>query len=125
MKHTQTSITRFLTLCMALIVAFTVSMMPTQSLAAGGSNAGGGGGGTPKPLELRVIGYVTSINYVNSTVTIGASYYGSSGLKVTSSTGISLNNINCSLGSILLGDWAEARYEYFTKNATKLTVTRI
>ena len=50
---------------------------------------------------------------------------GSGKLLVTSATKISLNNVNCSMNQIKLGDWAEARYNWTTKEATKLSVTRL
>lgn len=74
---------------------------------------------------MRVTGYVTAIDCVNSTLVVGASYYGNGGLEVTSSTSISLNNVNCDLSSIALGDWVEARYDCYTKSAMKLTCTRL
>lgn len=99
-----------------------LSVVSVPSIASGGGN---GGGGSTKPLEIRVTGYVTAIDYVNSTITIGASYYGSGSLKVSSSTSVSLNNVSCDFSAIQIGDWAEARYEYYTKVATKLSCTGV
>ena len=109
---------------MALLLTVGLFQANPTAQASGGSNSGGGGGGgSTKVYEARVTGYVTAIDYVNSTITVGASYYGSGALKVTSSTSISYNNVNCDLSGIQLGDWVEARYEYASKNATKLTAS--
>ncbi|MFO1459827.1 MAG: hypothetical protein U1G08_10490 [Verrucomicrobiota bacterium] len=113
-------LTAFVTLLLAF-VAFT----PPAVQAAGGGSGGGSGGGGSTVLEVRVTGYITAIDYANQTLTVGASYYGTGKLLVTSATKISLNNVNCSLNQIKLGDWAEARYNWTTKEATKLSVTRL
>lgn len=107
----------------ALALTAGVFLAPNGANAKGGTGGGGGGGNT-KPVESRVTGYVTAIDYSANTITIGASYYGSGALKVTGSTSISLNNANCDFGQLQLGDWVEARYIYSTKEATKLSVTR-
>ena len=105
----------------ALAALLTVGMLNLNQTA----NASGGGnsGGSTKVVEARVTGYVTAIDYVTSTITIGASYYGSGALKVTSSTSISYNNVSCELSAIKLGDWVEARFEWASKTATKLSAT--
>jgi hypothetical protein len=103
---------------LAGIVCATMTVVAVPSRASGGS--GGSGGGSNKPAEARVTGYVTAIDYQNCTITVGASYYGTGILKVTSDTNISFDNVNCDLTSIKLGDWMEARYDYSTHNATKL-----
>jgi hypothetical protein len=114
-----------MTAFVTLLLAF-VAFAPSAVQAAGGSNSGGGGGGGGSTiLEVRVTGYITAIDYVNQTLTVGASYYGTGKLLVTSATKISLNNVNCSLNQIKLGDWAEARYNWTTKEATRLSVTRL
>jgi hypothetical protein len=71
---------------------------------------GGSGGGSSKIVESRVTGYVTAIDYENGTIQIGASYYGSGTLVVTSDTYISFDNNSCSLEDLEIGDWVEARY---------------
>lgn len=104
----------------------TLGFSPNTASAKGGSGGGGGaGGGGVKTVEARVTGYVTAIDYVNKTVQIGASYYGSGLLNVTSSTDISLDNNSCDLDTIQLGQWCEARYDFATRNATKLSVTSV
>ncbi len=117
-------LTAFATLLLAF-AAFT----PSSVQAAGGGGGGGGGksggGGATTSVESRVTGYITAIDYTNQTLTVGASYYGSGKLLVTSATKVSLNNINCSMNQIKLGDWVEARYIWTTKEATKLSVTRL
>ena len=99
-------------------------LTPATVEAAGGkSGGGGGGGGGGSVTESRVTGYVTAIDYTAKTVQIGASYYGSGQLKVTSDTKISLNNINATFSDVKLGQWCEARYDFATKIATKLSNT--
>lgn len=88
---------------------------------SGGGSGGGGGGGSTATFTARVTGYVTAIDYVSRTITIGASYYGSGALKVDDNTQISLNNVSCSFEELTLGDWIEARYDYTTRIATKLS----
>ncbi|MBI3414404.1 MAG: hypothetical protein HY043_03645 [Verrucomicrobia bacterium] len=46
MKQHQTNNTSLLTSYLALLVAFTVGLMPVLSFASGGGTGGGGGGGT-------------------------------------------------------------------------------
>lgn len=119
-KLSASLLTTLLTLLVALSIA-----TPTKSFAAGKSKGGGGGGGGSTVSEARVTGYVTAIDYANSTLSIGASYYGSGALHITSATKISLDNLNCSLEQLQLGDWVEARYVYSnaTKLATKLSAS--
>lgn len=111
-----------LTLATALTLA-----APIGSYAAGGSNGGGGGGGggTPKVVEARVTGYVTAIDHSAGTISIGASYYGSGALKVTADTKYSFLSSGSGFTDIKLGDWAEARYLYTTREATKISVTSV
>ena len=91
-----------------------------------GGGGGGGGGGTPKlATEARVTGYVTAIDYVNHTITIGASYYGFGLLKVDANTKISFDNVNCTFEELAVGDWVEARYDYTTRTATKLSASGV
>ncbi len=97
------------------------SLPATASGKNGGGSGGGGGGGGSIAVVGRVTGYVTAIDYVNGTITIGASYYGNGILKVDDSTKISFNNVNCSFEDLALGDWIEARYDYTTRIATKLS----
>lgn len=113
-----------LTTLLTLLVALSITT-PTRSFAAGKSKGGGGGGGGSTVVEARVTGYVTAIDYANSTLSIGASYYGSGALHITSATKISLDNLNCSLEQIQLGNWVEARYVYSStaKLATKLSAS--
>ena len=108
-----------LTLLAALAVA-----LPNGALAKGGS----GGGGTPKApkvVESRVTGYVTAIDYSAGTISIGASYYGSGALKVTEDTSYSFLSSSSSFIDIKVGDWAEARYVWSTKEATKISITSV
>lgn len=108
----------------ALLASVAVAMLPNLASAAGGSKSGGGGGGggSVQPFEGRVTGYVTAIDYTNSTITIGASYYGNGKLTVNSSTKISMDNVNCGLDGLVLGDWVEARYD-INRVATRLSGT--
>lgn len=108
----------------AVALAVVIGGGPSLSLASGGTGGSGGGGGTPKPVELRVTGYVSAIDYAAGTISIGQSYYGSNSLKVDSSTRISINTVNASFTDIQLGDWTEARFIYPGLTATKLSVTR-
>jgi hypothetical protein len=110
-----------LTLLAALAVA-----LPQGAQAAGGSKSGGGGGGsTPKVVESVVTGYVTAIDYSAGTISIGASYYGSGALKVTSATKYSFLTSSGGFTDIKVGDWAEARYVWSTKEATKISITSV
>ena len=95
-----------------------MSVAPAPSIASGGG--GTGGGGSTKPVELRVTGYVTAIDYDNSLITVGASYYGTGTLIISSTTKITFDNVSCDLSDIEVGDWAEVRYDSLTKVATKL-----
>lgn len=115
-----------LTLVSALLLAGSADLLAAgrNRSSTGGGGGGGGGVSTPKVVESRVTGYITAIDHVQGTVVIGASYYGSGSLRVTSSTKISLNNFNCDFEQLRLGDWVEARYLFATKEATKLEVTR-
>jgi hypothetical protein len=54
MKHNKTNGTSLLTTWLALVVAFTVGMMPGQSFASGGSGSGGGGGTTVKVDSIKI-----------------------------------------------------------------------
>lgn len=102
---------------LALVLTMAVSAAPSLL------NAAGGGGGSVKTYEARVIGYVTAIDYEHGTIKIGASYYGSGSLIITSATKLSLDTLNCSLTDLVVGDWAEARYDYVTKSANKISAT--
>ncbi|MEI8380657.1 MAG: hypothetical protein WCJ09_11040 [Planctomycetota bacterium] len=100
-----------------LALAMAVVLVPAVADAAGGS----GGGGSVKTLEIRVTGYITAIDHSTGVITVGASYYGSGTLLVTSSSKISLDNVGCTFDDIVLGDWAEVRYDYYTKTVNKLS----
>lgn len=110
--------------CMAafLAIAGGAVLAPESTLAAGGSGGGGGGGGSVKTYEARVTGYIMAIDPVAQTVQIGASYYGSGLLKVTSSSKISVGASNGSFADLQVGQWAEARYDYVSKVATKISI---
>ena len=70
-----------------LALAALVLTASTALWAKGGSGGGGGGSvDAPKVVESRVTGYVTAISHSAGTLTVGASYYGSGQLKVTSAT---------------------------------------
>jgi hypothetical protein len=105
-------------LCLSAAVALSVVFAPSLASAAGG---GSNTNKTVKTYEARVTGYVTAIDYVNGTITVGASYYGSGMLKVSTSTNISMDNVSCDFADIALGDWMEARYDWVSKTATKLS----
>lgn len=102
-------------------LAGTAAVATTEALAKGTTTSSAS---SVKVVESRVTGYATAIDYSAGTITVGASYYGSGALVVSKSTSISLNNVNCSLNEIKVGDWVEARYVWSTKEATKLSVTR-
>lgn len=123
MKTKVTKKAYLLTSVLTILLACAFASAP-QSFAAGNSKGGGGGGGSTV-FEVRVTGYVTAIDYENQTITIGASYYGSGALKVTDATKISLDNVSCSLDQLDVGDWVEARYDYWTKEALKLSGTSL
>ena len=109
---------RLLTVAWMLLGTFAVLAAPGDVQGAGGS--GGGGGGSVKPLELRVTGYITAIDYDTGLVQVGVSYYGSGTVWVTATTKISLDNVNCSLDALEVGDWAEVRYDAYTRVANKI-----
>lgn len=119
----STNITGGFKITMALLLAVSLFHVSPIANASGGSKSGGGG--SSKVVEARVTGYVTAIDYENSTITIGASYYGTGEFHVTSSTSISFNNVSCELDDLEVGDWVEARYEYASRIATKLSATGI
>lgn len=116
--------------CLAAFLAMAggAILAPNSTLAAGGKNGGGsgggggGGGGSTKVAEARVTGYIMSIDPVTQSVQIGASYYGSGLLKVTSSTKISVGTSNGSFSDLKVGQWAETRYDFATKIATKISI---
>jgi hypothetical protein len=104
-----------------LAAMLTVSMAGVLD-AAGGSNSGGGGGGgggggSVKTLEVRITGYITAINYETGAVTVGNSYYNVGTVTVTSTSKLSLDNGACVLDDLVVGDWAEVRYDWYTKVA--------
>lgn len=107
----------FLSLVTLLAVA-----LPNGAQAKGGS---GGGGSTPKVVEARVTGYVTSIDYAAGKIAIGASYYGSGWLTVTPDTKYSIGTSGGGFTDIKVGDWAEARYTFSNGElvATKISIT--
>lgn len=39
---------------------------------------------------------------------------------MTTSTKVSLDNVACSFDDLVVGDWAEMRYDWYTKVATKI-----
>lgn len=54
MKHNKTSGTSLLPTWLALMVAFTLGLMPSLSFASGGSGSGGGGTTPPKVDSIKV-----------------------------------------------------------------------
>ena len=72
-----------------------------------------------------MVGYVTAIDNVNSKITVGQSYYGTGTLKVTSSTLITFDNVNCDLSAITVGNWADVRYNASTGAAVKISATTL
>lgn len=95
----------------------------STALWAKGGSGGGGSVDAPKVVESRVTGYVTAISHSAGTLTVGASYYGSGQLKVTSATKFSFLSGSGGFTEVKLGDWVEARYIFSTKEATKISVT--
>ena len=110
-------------LCLSAAVALSVVFAPSLASAAGGG--GSNSNKSVKTYEARVTGYVTAIDYENGTITVGASYYGSGVLKVNASTNVSMDNVSCDFADIEIGDWMEARYDWVSKTATKLSGTSI
>ena len=109
----------------ALTLTLLLGTMAPSLYAAGTNKGGAGGGGSVKPVsEARVTGYITAIDHRAGTLTVGASYYGSGKLIVTPSTKISLDAVNCTFDQLTLGTWVEARYNFATKEATKLSASR-
>ncbi len=107
-----------------MLVALLAVAAPAAVDASGGNGGGGGGGGSTKPLEIRVTGYVTAIDYDLGIITVGASYYNTGTAFVTDATKISINGSSTgTLDEIEVGDWCEMRYDYYSKVATKLSVT--
>lgn len=106
-------------LCLSAAVALSVVFAPSLATAAG--SGGTNSSKTVKTYVARVTGYVTAIDYVNGTITVGASYYGSGVLKVDDSTNISMDNLSCDFTDIEVGDWMEARYDWVSKTAVKLS----
>ncbi len=106
-----------------VFLALALVALPAAINAAGGSG-GGGGGGTVKPFEARVTGYISAIDYTNGVIMVGQSYYGSGAIKIDSNTKISIDTANGSLSELKVNDWAECRYDYYTKVATKVSITR-
>ncbi len=106
-----------------LALAALVLTASTALWAKGGSGGGGGSVDVPKVVESRVTGYVTAISHSAGTLTVGASYYGSGQLKVTSATKFSFLSGSGGFAEVKLGDWVEARYIFSTKEATKISVT--
>ena len=92
----------------------------TSALAKGGSSTPS----APAVVESRVTGFVGAIDRTAGTISIGASYYGSSVLKVTANTKIQINRVSVPFSEVKVGDWVEARYIATTREATKLEVTR-
>ena len=82
--------------------------------------AGGSSGGSVKPVEIRVTGFITGIDYETGLVSVGTSYYGSGKAWVTTTTKLSLDNVSCDLVDIQVGDWAELRYDAYTHVANKI-----
>ncbi len=122
MKNTTIPHRPFSTL---LALALALAAITPGLVQAAGKNSGGiKAAPQAKSIEARVTGYVTAIDYSNATIQIGASYYGSGLLKVTPDTKISLNNVNCTFYDLAVGTWVEARYDFATKVATKLSATR-
>ncbi|MFN0055374.1 MAG: hypothetical protein ACKV0T_24780 [Planctomycetales bacterium] len=106
-------------LTMALLLFGTVALLSAPACVQGAGGSGGDGGST-KPLEVRVTGYITAIDYETGLVHVGVSYYGSATVLVTSSTKISLDNLNSALDLLEVGDCAEVRYDWYTKVANKI-----
>lgn len=108
-----------------LALVLSAAIAPGLLNAAGGGNSGGGGGGggggSVKPLEIRVTGYITAIDYEHGIITVGAAYYNTGSAFVTTSTKVSLDNVACSFDDLVVGDWAEMRYDWYTKVATKIS----
>lgn len=130
-QQTKTKLFSLLTLLAAIALAQPAGV--SAKGGAGGGGNGGGGGGSTKPVESRVTGYVTFLDYDSELITIGASYYGTGSLVITPDTDISLDNVNCSLDDLALGDWVEARYVFaldpatglYVRVATKLSATSL
>lgn len=106
------------------LLALAVVSLPVVADASGGSGGGGGGGGSTTTVVVRVVGYATAIDYTNSKIMIGQLYYGSAALSVNSSTKVTVNNVNATFSDVHLNDYCEVRYDYATRTAIKIAVTR-
>lgn len=84
--------------------------------ASGGSGGGGSGGGSTYVLQ----GYITDLDPVASTVTIGTSYYNVGIAVITADTRVTRNGVNCTADALELGDFASVRVSYATRTATKI-----
>ena len=123
MPNLQINRVRRAILVTLLALACAAGVNSNLAFAKGGVSGGGGGGGGAI-TDSRVTGYATAVDYAAGTISVGASYYGSGILKVTSSTKIQLNRESVAFNQIKVGDWVEARYNFTTKVASKLEVTR-
>lgn len=103
-----------------LVCLLALSVVPSVVNARGGA-----GGGSTNPIEYRVTGYVTAIDYEFGLIQVGASYYGSGLMLVDDNTKVSLNNNSCSLQDLVVGDWAECRYviDGGVRTATKISAS--
>ena len=90
-------------------------------------NAQGGvieGVRVPKPVPVRVTGSISAIDYTNGVIMVGQSYSGATAIKIVSSTNISINGAIGSLGDLKVNDVADCRYDFNTRVAMKVSVTR-
>lgn len=106
-----------------VVLALALVALPTVVDAAGGSGGGGGGGGSTN-TTARIVGYCTGIDYVNNRILIGQLYYGSGAFAVDSNTKVTINQNNATFADVQLNDYCEVRYDYVTRTATKIAVTR-
>jgi hypothetical protein len=107
-------------ICVALAVTvFALALAGGTVLASGGSGgSGGGGGGGGSTYVLQ--GYISDLDPIHSTLTIGTSYYNIGTAIITGDTRVTRNGVNCTANDLELGDFASVRVNFATGVATKI-----
>ncbi|RLS34815.1 MAG: hypothetical protein DWH81_15045 [Planctomycetota bacterium] len=77
-----------------------------------------------KPVEVRVTASISAIDYKNGVIMLGQSFSGSDAIKIVPSTKISINGASGTLNDLKVNDVADCRYDYNTRVAMKVSVTR-
>ena len=108
----------------ALAIAMVLVLTSAMTFASGGSGGGGGGGGSGGAKPSIASGYILSLDYDTGVMTVGFGYYGLPTMIVVSpKSQLKLNNVNCTLDHLQIGDAAVAQYnrdsfEIITLSAT-------